>query len=93
MAVYPVNDPALVNRFGELLSVDLDTPISLVNIDGKFSCGSKNKMPDYITFPFFSYRGFVQEASVPLPMYFQNSSLLLPRHHVQPSYARLERIG
>lgn len=33
VAVYPVNDPALVNRFGELLSVDLDTPISLVNID------------------------------------------------------------
>nr|CAG4646082.1 EOG090X027R [Macrothrix elegans] len=33
VAVYPVNDPELVNRFGELLSVDLDTPISLVNID------------------------------------------------------------
>nr|SVE75622.1 EOG090X027R [Daphnia hispanica] len=33
VAVYPVNDPVLVSRFGELLSVDLDTPISLVNID------------------------------------------------------------
>lgn len=40
--MYPVNDPVLVNRFGELLSVDLDTPISLVNIDGKFSRGSRN---------------------------------------------------
>nr|CAG4643053.1 EOG090X027R [Ilyocryptus agilis] len=33
VAIYPVNDPTLVNRFGELLGVDLDTAISLVNID------------------------------------------------------------
>nr|CAG4638293.1 EOG090X027R [Cyclestheria hislopi] len=33
VAVYPVNDPNLVNRFGELLDVDLDTIVSLVNID------------------------------------------------------------
>lgn len=37
VAIYPMNDPDLVNRFGELLSVDLDTPISLVNIDGNLS--------------------------------------------------------
>lgn len=29
-----MNDQKLVNRFGELLSTDLDSPISLVNIDG-----------------------------------------------------------
>nr|CAG4640676.1 EOG090X027R [Eulimnadia texana] len=34
VAVYPANDSELVNKFGELLNVDLDTVISLVNIDG-----------------------------------------------------------
>lgn len=34
VAVYPINDSALVNKFGELLGVDLDTVITLLNIDG-----------------------------------------------------------
>lgn len=33
VAVYPINDSALVNKFGELLGVDLDTVITLLNID------------------------------------------------------------
>jgi NADPH-ferrihemoprotein reductase len=33
IAVYPQNDTALVNRIGELLGVDLDSVISLVNLD------------------------------------------------------------
>lgn len=35
VALYPVNDQELVNRLGELLDVDLDTVISLVNVDGE----------------------------------------------------------
>ena len=34
VALYPVNDVFLVNRFGELLSVDLDVVVSLINFDG-----------------------------------------------------------
>merc|ERR1712137_566327 len=33
VAVYPINDSALVNKFGELLGVDLDTVITLMGID------------------------------------------------------------
>ncbi|XP_066551761.1 NADPH--cytochrome P450 reductase isoform X2 [Amia ocellicauda] len=33
VAVYPVNDSAIVNKIGELLGVDLDTVISLNNLD------------------------------------------------------------
>uniref|UniRef100_A0AAY4DAY6 NADPH--cytochrome P450 reductase n=1 Tax=Denticeps clupeoides TaxID=299321 RepID=A0AAY4DAY6_9TELE len=33
VAVYPTNDSALVNRLGEILGVDLDTVISLNNLD------------------------------------------------------------
>jgi NADPH-ferrihemoprotein reductase len=33
VALYPVNDSDLVNRFGQLLDVDLDTVITLMNID------------------------------------------------------------
>ncbi len=33
MAVYPTNDPALVNRLGELLSIDLDTVFTMINLD------------------------------------------------------------
>lgn len=36
VAVYPANDSQLVNRIGELLSVDLDKVISLVNLDGNY---------------------------------------------------------
>ena len=34
MAVYPTNDVGLVNRLGELLGVDLNTVLSLNNLDG-----------------------------------------------------------
>lgn len=34
MAVYPTNDSSIVNRLGEVLGVDLDTIISLNNLDG-----------------------------------------------------------
>ena len=37
VAVYPSNDPVLVNRIGELLGVDLDEVISLINVDGECS--------------------------------------------------------
>merc|ERR1712116_36713 len=33
VALYPVNDQDMVNRLGELLDVDLDTVITLVNVD------------------------------------------------------------
>ncbi|XP_051963071.1 NADPH--cytochrome P450 reductase-like [Xyrauchen texanus] len=33
VAVYPINDNAIVNRVGEILGVDLDTVISLNNLD------------------------------------------------------------
>ncbi|XP_073778870.1 P450 (cytochrome) oxidoreductase b isoform X3 [Danio rerio] len=33
VAVYPINDTAMVNKIGELLAVDLDTVISLNNLD------------------------------------------------------------
>uniref|UniRef100_A0A1L2EC44 NADPH--cytochrome P450 reductase n=2 Tax=Locusta migratoria TaxID=7004 RepID=A0A1L2EC44_LOCMI len=33
VAVYPMNDEALVNRIGELLNIDLDTVITLTNTD------------------------------------------------------------
>lgn len=35
MAVYPTNDPELVEKLGSLLDVDLDTVISLNNTDGE----------------------------------------------------------
>ena len=34
LAIFPVNDPKLVERVGELLNVDLDTVFSLSSIDG-----------------------------------------------------------
>ena len=34
VAVYPVNDSALVEAIGKRLSVDLDTVITLTNVDG-----------------------------------------------------------
>uniref|UniRef100_A0A8C2K0Q4 NADPH--hemoprotein reductase n=1 Tax=Cyprinus carpio TaxID=7962 RepID=A0A8C2K0Q4_CYPCA len=34
VAVYPINDSVIVNRIGEVLGVDLDTVISLNNLDG-----------------------------------------------------------
>jgi len=34
VAVYPINDTAIVNRIGEILGVDLDIVISLNNLDG-----------------------------------------------------------
>lgn len=35
VAIFPVNNPQLVNKIGELLETDLDTIITLKNIDGK----------------------------------------------------------
>lgn len=36
IAVYPANDTSLVNQLGEILSADLDTVISLNNLDGEY---------------------------------------------------------
>lgn len=35
MAVYPANDPVLVNQIGEILGADLDVVMSLNNLDGQ----------------------------------------------------------
>lgn len=35
VAVYPVNDPSIVERLGNLLEVDLGITFSLTNVDGK----------------------------------------------------------
>lgn len=34
VAIYPTNDPELVERLGKILNVDLDVVFSLVNKDG-----------------------------------------------------------
>lgn len=34
VAVCPINDTAIVNKIGDILGVDLDTVISLNNLDG-----------------------------------------------------------
>ena len=39
VAIFPVNDPQLVARIGELLQADLDTVISLTNVDGELGLG------------------------------------------------------
>ena len=36
LAVYPVNDPNIVEKLGELLNVDLGATFSLTNVDGKY---------------------------------------------------------
>ena len=36
VAIFPSNDPQLVNRIGELLDVDLDTVFTLTNVDGEY---------------------------------------------------------
>ena len=36
LAIFPVNEPHLVSRIGELLKVDLDTVFTLTNIDGRY---------------------------------------------------------
>ena len=74
--MYPMNDPELVNRFGELLSVDLDMPISLVNIDGMIIFHSILKLVYCLCAPFC--RRLIEKASVPLPVYLPNGALLLP---------------
>ena len=43
VAIYPSNDHQIVNKLGELLSIDLDTVFSLVNIDSDAS--KKNPFP------------------------------------------------
>lgn len=35
VAVYPINEASIVNKIGEILGVDLDTVISLKNLDGR----------------------------------------------------------
>ena len=35
VAVFPCNDPSIVNQIGELLEVDLDKVISLDALEGK----------------------------------------------------------
>lgn len=36
VAVYPANDSSLVNQIGEILGTDLDTVMSLNNLDGEY---------------------------------------------------------
>lgn len=36
VAVYPANDSSLVNQIGEILGMDLDTIMSLNNLDGEY---------------------------------------------------------
>jgi NADPH-ferrihemoprotein reductase len=35
LAVYPVNDPDIVEKLGNILEVDLGVTFSLTNVDGK----------------------------------------------------------
>lgn len=35
VAIYPVNDAESVTRIGELLNTDLDTVVTLTNVDGE----------------------------------------------------------
>ena len=35
VAIFPVNNPQLVERIGELLNANLDTVFSLTNVDGR----------------------------------------------------------
>ena len=44
MAVYPTNDPALVNTIGKLLAVDLDRAFTLTNVDGQLCFASTTNM-------------------------------------------------
>jgi NADPH-ferrihemoprotein reductase len=37
VAIYPTNDPELVEKIGQILNVDLDIVFSLVNKDGKLT--------------------------------------------------------
>lgn len=37
LGVFPANDSHLVSELGKLLSVDMDLPFSLINLDGKQS--------------------------------------------------------
>ena len=37
VAIFPTNDPALVERIGSLLNTDLDTVFTLTNVDGTLS--------------------------------------------------------
>lgn len=36
VAVYPANDSSLVNQIGEILGTNLDTIMSLNNLDGEY---------------------------------------------------------
>lgn len=35
VALFPINNPKHVKRIGELLQTDLDTVVTLTNVDGK----------------------------------------------------------
>ncbi len=48
VAIFPQNDPLIVNRIGRLLDVDLDAQISLVNIEEDAT--KKNPFPCPTTF-------------------------------------------
>jgi NADPH-ferrihemoprotein reductase len=48
VAVYPSNDPEIVNRIGELLNIDLDAVFSLVNLEEDAT--KKNPFPCPTTF-------------------------------------------
>lgn len=48
VAIYPQNDPLIVNKIGELLNVDMDKQMSLVNIEEDAT--KKNPFPCPTTF-------------------------------------------
>ena len=41
VAIFPINNSQLVDRIGELLQTDLDTVISLTNVDGEWGMGGR----------------------------------------------------
>ena len=92
VAVYPENDTKLVTRIGELVGVDLDTVISLINLDGKLHLHCSSTTSEMIV-NFVLCRGFEQEASVPMSLHLSHSTHLLHRHHLHPKNPHLQGIG
>ena len=58
VAVYPTNDPELVEKIGQILNIDLDVVFSLVNKDGRLflteTCRQLFKTKYFLC---FSFRG------------------------------------
>ena len=69
VAVYPTNDPELVESLGKRLNIDLETVFSLDNVDGMFCLSyysyvtilPMRKSDDHLN---FKQRGFVCQSSI-----------------------------